>query len=161
MIIETQENTCRRECAWVSNMLRLARTGALGCAREWFICGGTQLNRYWTCWNIDSLHMKPGGTCGHSSLDANDARHFLEFCVVSRMLAAHPTLFERSGLWLWYVVSLDGWCFSLSVPFCFVGRLAAFAPRFAKSRVVPWELGMQVYVDDPILIAAGSREQRL
>ena len=47
---------------------------------------------------------------------------------------------------------------SLSVPFCFVGRHAAFAPRFAKSRVVPWELGKQVYVDDPTLIAAGSRE---
>ena len=82
--------------------------------------------------------------------------------MVSRMLAAHPTLFERSGLWLWYVVSLDGWCLSLSVlPFALWDASMHLLRDLLKSRVVPWELRMQVYVDDPILIAAGSREQRL
>ena len=35
------------------------------------------------------------------------------------------------------------------------------AARFAQSLVAPWELRMQAYEDDPMLIAAGSREQRL
>ena len=37
--------------------------------------------------------------------------------------------------------------------------LAALARRFAHLLVAPWELRMQVYVDDPILTAAGSHEQ--
>ena len=46
-----------------------------------------------------------------SSPETKDARLFLEFCV--RMLSAPSTLFEVNGLFLWYVVSLDGWCSSV------------------------------------------------
>ena len=49
-----------------------------------------------------------------SSPDANDARNFIEFCVViSRMLSTHSTPYERNGYLLWPEVSLDGWCFSV------------------------------------------------
>ena len=78
------------------------------------------------------------------------------------MLSAPSTLFERNGLLLWYAVLLDGWCSSVFLLACHMdlfcgGRLAAFAARFAQSIVAPWEVKMQVFGDDPILIAFGQR----
>ena len=59
----------------------------------------------------------------------------------------------------------DGRCFSgLLVawrPISLWRCRAAFAARFAQLNVAPRELKMQVHVDDPILIAAVSRELRL
>ena len=79
---------------------------------------GTRLNRCWTHWNIDSLHMKPSGTCGYHP-KPKTPRHFVEFSVVDfQGCLLHSTLFEKSGLLLWYVVSLDGWCFFFSAAFC-------------------------------------------
>ena len=37
------------------------------------------------------------------------------------------------------------------------GPLVALAARFAQSLMVPWELRMQAYVDDPILTVAGRK----
>ena len=51
---------------------------------------------------------------------------------------------------------LDIWTSLVETPRCIVSKICPVVDGY-----LGWELRMQVYVDDPILIAAGSREQRL
>ena len=62
VIIKLKEDMSKK-ARLVVDMLRNGTNG-----RIW-LCQirecGTRLDRWWTSWNTDSLHMKPGGTCGH------------------------------------------------------------------------------------------------
>ena len=116
----------------------MARTGAFGCVREWFVreCA-TRLNR----------HLSP---------KTNDARHFIECCIVDfkdAFYTPHPSRGMAScfgGITQW-VVFLCVAFFLTSGPLLW-GRFAASVARFAQSLMARWELGMQVYVDDPTRI---------
>ena len=80
------------------------------------------------------------------------------FCVVD-FKDAFYTLHTLREEWPFWVVFLCV-AFGLKSGLFLWGR-AALAARFAQSLVALLELRMQEYVDDPMIIAAGSREQRL
>ena len=115
-----------------------------------------------TSWSTGSFHMKTSGTCGHT-LTLTTPRNFIELCVVD-----FKDAFCTLNSWRRMALCCGTWshsmecCLGLTSGFLVWRRLAANATRFAQfSLVAPWWLRMQVYVGDPILIAAGSREQRL
>ena len=119
----------------------MAETGAFGCAMGWFFreCR-TRLNHYCTSWNVDSFHMKPGGTCGHPPKPKTRDTSSNFVWSISRMLSVHSTICERNGPFV-VVRAVTGWVVFLCVAFGFAcgpllwGRLAAFAARMSQSLV--------------------------
>ena len=91
-------------------------------------------------------HRERAGICPSFGPQDRRVSHFS----CSLLMAAHGN---------WSHLQLAHWV--VFSPCCLLWeRLAALAARLVQSLVAPWEIQRQVYVDDPIFIAAGSREQR-
>ena len=123
-------------------------------------------------WKLPPKFQSRGSfaTALETRIETKDARHFIGSCVVDfkYVFFTHSTLESHKGFFCcgaWShsmgddslcCLRLDIWTSLVETPRCIVSKIC---PVVDGS--LGWELMMQVSVDDPILIAAGSREQRL
>jgi hypothetical protein len=101
----------------------------------------------------------------YGRLDDPESRS-VELCVLD-FKDAFYTLFTHRSEWKYVVATgLLAWysfkcvAFGLACGPLLWGRLAALAARLAQAIFFPQELRMQVFVDDPVIAVAGTRDER-